>query len=354
MVSWGVITILTAGIQSARHFYAARLLLGTAEASFFPAIIIYLTRWFTLKDRARAIAAFYAASPVSAFVGSAIAGWLLQTRWMGVSGWRWLFILEGVPAVVLDVIAVFYLADRPSHAAWLSIDERSAIVSELAAEHAHKTRLGLVRFWDACKDARFLLLVAGYFFYVLAIVTNTLWMPTFMQRLSHLPPATVARLVMIPAAAGVVGLLLNSWSSDKSGERKWHTVVPIICGGFCYLLINVATRNFPTVVLLFTLYYFFATGAFASLWAIPTTFLSQTTAAAAFGLINSVGQMGGFFGSSIVGYLNDNTGAIHRSLLFIGASLLTSAFTLSFLQSTASIHYEKAPDLAFDSSGAQT
>jgi len=354
MVSWGVITTLTAGIQSAQNFYAARLFLGAAEASFFPAIIIYLTRWFTLKDRARAIAAFYAASPVSVFVGSAIAGWLLPSRWMGVPGWRWLFVIEGVPAVVLGVIAAFYLADSPSEAGWLPKDERSAIVGELATEHASKFRLGLVRFWDTCKDTRLLLLLAGYFFYIMAIVTNTLWMPTFMQRLSHLPVATVSRLVMIPATAGVIGLLANSWSSDRLGERKWHTVIPIVCGGFCYALITVATRNFPAVVLLFTLYYFFATGAFASLWAIPTTFLSQTTAAAAFGLINSVGQMGGFFGPSVVGYFNDNTGSIHWSLLFIGGSLLISAFTLSFLQSSSSIRHEEVQELAFDPGSTQS
>lgn len=203
------------------------------------------------------------------------------------------FYCRGVPAVAVGVIAAFYLADYPSEAVWLPKEDRSAIVSELAAEHVSKRRLGLVKFRDAFKESRLLLLLAGYFFYIMAIVTNTLWMPTFIQRLSHLPAPTVARLVMIPAAAGVLGLLVNSWNSDKSGERKWHTVVPIVCAGFCYMLISVATNNFSVVMLLFTSYYFFATGAFASLWAIPTTFLSHTTAAAAFGLINSVGQMGG-------------------------------------------------------------
>jgi len=163
MVSWGLITIVTASIQTAHQLYVARLLLGAAEASFFPAIIIYVTRWFTLKDRARAIAAFYAASAVSTFVGSAIASWLLPVHWIGVSGWRWLFVVEGVPAVVLGVTTLFYLTDRPSEAAWLPEAERSAILAAPAAEHAAKTKLGVLRFWDACKDARLLLLVAGIF-----------------------------------------------------------------------------------------------------------------------------------------------------------------------------------------------
>jgi MFS family permease len=333
MVSWGLITVLTASIHGARQFYLARLLLGAAEASFFPAIIVYLTRWFTLKDRARAIAALYAASPVSAFIGSAIAGWLLPAHWMGISGWRWLFIIEGAPAVLAGAIALVYLTDRPREARWLSDAERSAIAGALACENSAKARGGPLRFRDACKDARLLLLVTGYFFYIMTVVTNSLWMPTFLQRLSDLPTAAVARLVMLPAAAGVAGLFLNSWSSDRSGERKWHTVIPVAFGGCCYLLIGIATGHFVLVVLLFTLYYFCATSAFPSLWAMPTTFLSETAAAAAFGLINSVGQTGAFVGPIVVGYLNDSTHSIHLSLSFLGCSLLTSALIFSFLRS---------------------
>jgi MFS transporter, ACS family, tartrate transporter len=155
---------------------------------------------------------------------------------------------------------------------------------------------------------------------------------------------------MIPASAGALGLLLNSWSSDRSGEHKWHTVIPIFCGGCCYLAVNALSGHFGFVVLLFTLYYFFSTAAFASLWAMPTTFLSKTTAAAAFGLINCIGQTGGFFGPSIVGYLNDTTGSIHRSVVFLASSLLASAVTLSFLRSTSPIRNDRtAPqDIAFE------
>lgn len=227
-LSWGVITILTAYVRNAPEFYLARLLLGTAEASFFPGIIIYLTRWFTAKDRARAIAAFYAASPIAAFVGSAVAGWLLPIYWMGLSGWRWLFIVEGLPAMVLGAITLFYLTDYPAEAGWLSEGERAAIASALAGESAARAKHGRVGFRDAWKDSRLLLLVTGYFLYILAVVSNTLWMPTFLQRLSNLPPATVARFVMLPAAAGVAGLLLNSWSADSSGEHKWHAVIPML------------------------------------------------------------------------------------------------------------------------------
>jgi MFS transporter, ACS family, tartrate transporter len=343
MVSWGMITILTAFIHTARQFYVARLLLGAAEASFFPGMIVYLTRWFTLKDRARAIAACVAASPASAFIGSAVAGWLLPIRWVGLSGWRWLFIVEGIPAVIAGVISFFYLTDNPSQARWLPEAERSVLVSELDAEQAVKTKRGRMSFWDACKDPRLLLLGIGYFFYIMAGLTNTFWMPIFFQRLLNLPAATAARLVMFPAAGAAAGLFINSWSSDRSGEHKWHTVVPIFAGGCCYLLIGTVAASLPLVIFLFTLYSFCWYSAFPSLWTMPTTFLSKTTAAAAFGLINSIGQTGAFFGPSIVGYLNDTTYSIHRSLTFIACSMLTSALTLSFLRSAASFAEKTQP-----------
>jgi MFS transporter, ACS family, tartrate transporter len=351
MLSWGVITILTAFIHNAREFYVARLLLGTAEASFFPGIIIYLTRWFTVKDRARAIAAFYIASPISAFVGSAAAGWLLPIHWMGLSGWRWLFMVEGLPAVVLGAITPFYLTDYPAEAAWLLEAERVAIASALAGQSAARAKRGSLGFRDAWKDSRLLLIVTGYFFYILSLVTNTLWMPTFLQRLSNLAPATVARFVMLPAAAGVIGVLLNSWSADTSGEHKWHAVIPALAGGCCYLAIGLFARHFAAPLLLFTLFYLCSASAFPSIWAMPTMFLSETTAAAAFALINSIGQTGAFFGPLIVGFLNDKTHSMHGSMVFIASSMLASALTLSFLKPGSTINRETLDlreDVAFE------
>lgn len=331
MLSWGGITILTAYIHNVREFYLARLLLGAAEASFFPAIIIYLTRWFTVKDRARAIAAFYIGVYVSTFVGAAVAGWLLPTHWMGLSGWRWLFIVEGVPALVLGVITLFYLTEYPAEAGWLPAAERTAIAGALASESAARAKHGSLGFRQALRDSRLLLIVTGYFFYILALATNTLWMPTFLQRLSNFPPATVARFVMLPAAAGVAGLLLNSWSADRSREYKWHAAIPMLVGGCCYLAIAASAGHFAAALLLFTLFYAFSGSALPSIWAMPTTFLSETTAAAAFGLINSIGQAGGFVGPLVVGFLNGKTHSIRWSLAFIASSMLSAAFTLSFL-----------------------
>ena len=300
----------------------------------------YLTHWFTLKDRARAFAGFYAAAPFGSFIGSAVAAWLLPVHSFGISGWRWLFIIEGIPAVIAGIITSFYLTDHPSEASWLPEAERSVTVSELAAEHAAKANGGRLNFWDACKDSRLLLLMSGYFFFLMSSITNAFWMPTFLQRLSNLPVMTVARMVMLPAFAGLIGLLINSWSSDRSGERKWHTVVPVFSAGCCYCFIGAVPGHFVFVVCLFTLYYFFYQAVYPTFWAIPSTFLSETTAAAVFGLIGSVGGVGAFFGPSIVGYLNDTTRSIHASLMFIGSSMVASALILSCLRTTAPIPIE--------------
>jgi len=332
MVSWGLVTVLTAFIQTAQQFYVARLFLGAAEASFYPGIIVYLTHWFTLKDRAKAVAIFYAAIPAGTFVGSALAGWLLGIHWMGLPGWRWLFIVEGIPAIVFGGVTLIYLTDHPWEAKWLTEPERNSIVAELAAERAAKTGLRRVTFWDSCKDARLLLLLVGYFFYQMAVTSNTFWLPTFLQRLSGLPTTTVARIIMLPALAGLLGLLVNSWHSDSSGERKWHTAVPIFCAACCYSMISPASGHLVRVVLLFTLFNGFSVAAVPSLWSIPTMLLSDTTAAAVFGLITSFSQIGAFIGPLFVGYLNDKSHSLRFSIAFISSSLLCSALCLSSLR----------------------
>ena len=310
----------------------ARLFLGAAEASFYPGIIVYLTHWFTLKDRAKAVAIFYAAIPVGTFIGSALAGWLWSVHWMGLSGWRWLFIMEGIPAVVFGGVTLFYLTDHPWEAKWLTESERNSIVTELAAERAAKTGLRKITFWDACKDPRLICLVVGYCFYQMAVVSNTFWLPTFLQRLLGLPATTVARLIMLPALAGLLGLIVNSWHSDKRGERKWHTVIPIFCAAACYAMISLASGHLFLIVLLFTLFNGFSVAAVPSLWSMPTMLLSDTTAAAAFGFITSFAQIGAFFGPSPVGYLNDKSHSLQFSLTFISSSLLCSALCFSLLR----------------------
>jgi len=332
MITWGLVTTFTAFIHSASQFYAARLLLGAAEASFYPGVMIYIARWFRLEDRARAIAVFYAAIPAGMFVGSSAASWLLGINWLNLSGWRWLFIMEGVPAILIGFVTLFFLTDHPSQAEWLTVSERDWIASEMAAERAAQKKNRNFTFWEACHDSRILLIMAGYFFFQLAGVASSFWLPTFLKRLSGLPPASVSKLLMIPAIPGVIVLLANAWHSDRAGERKWHTVIPVACAGFVYLSAVPAHSRLTLAFLFFTLAISFNLASVPGIWAMPTAILSGAGGAAALGLISSVSQAGAFIGPYLVGYLNERSHSILPSIAAIGSSYLGAAFIFCFVR----------------------
>jgi len=317
MVSWGIVTILTGFIHSAREFYLARFFLGAAEASFFPGILVYLTHWFRSADRAKAIGFFYAAVPAASVLGSLLSSWLLGIHWSGIAGWRWIFIVEGIPAVLLGIVTIFYLTDWPEQARWLSKDERAWISSEIGAEVQAKKKIRTYTIWQAVRDRRVVLLMVPYLLALTGAQASVFWIPTFIRRLSGLPGPTVALWVAVPGLVGIASMLLNGWHSDKTGERRWHTAVPLAVGGVAYLLLSGA-HGFPMAMALLIVGGGCMFGYYPVFWSIPTLFLSESAAAACFGLINSVGHTGGFIGPSVVGYLNDRTGSMTGAFLFIG------------------------------------
>ena len=320
MLTWGVITIVTAFIKTAQQFYLARFFLGTAEASFFPGMIVYLTHWFRASDRGKAIASFYAAIPAASVAGSLVAGWLLTVHWGAIAGWRWIFIVEGIPPIMLGVVTLFYLTDRPQQAGWLPEDERSWIMRELEAELQAKKKARAYTIWQAFRDKQVLLLILPHFLAQVGAPATLFWIPTFLQRLSGLSGPQVALWVALPGFAGIAAMLVNGWHSDRSGERRWHTAAPLLFGGVIYLLVAI-THSFPAVIALLMV----AGGWYAyypPFWTMPAAFLSESAAAACFGLINSVAHVGGFIGPSAVGYLNDWTGGMSAALVYIGASYL--------------------------------
>src|SRR5713226_1769048 len=228
MISWGMVSILTGFVHSAGQFYAVRFFLGVAEASFFPGMIVYLTHWFCARDRSRAIACLYAAVPAASLVSSPLAGWLLGVHWQGLAGWRWLFVLEGAPAIVLGIISIFYLTDWPSQARWLPQDERDWLVSELQAELQTKKKVRDYTILQAFCDRRVLLLIAALFLALSGSLGNVYWIPTFVKRLSGFSDRAVTSLLLVPALIGIAGMLINGWHSDKTGERYWHTAIPLV------------------------------------------------------------------------------------------------------------------------------
>ena len=321
MISWGIVTILTGFIHSAQQFYVARFFLGVAEASFFPGIIVYLTHWFRSSDRAKAIGFFYAAVPAASVVGSLMASWLLGVHWSGVAGWRWIFIVEGIPPVLIGIVTVFYLTDRPEQARWLSKDERDWISGEIGAEVQAKKEIRNYTIWQAFRDKRVILLMVPYFLALTGAQASVFWIPTFIKRLSGLPGPKVALWVALPGLVGIASMLVNGWHSDKTGERRWHTAIPLGAAGAAYLLLARA-HGFPMAIALLIVGGGCMFAYYPVFWSTPTLFLSESAAAACFGLINSVGHTGGFIGPSAVGYLNDRTGSMTAAFLLIGACYL--------------------------------
>ena len=333
MISWGLVTILTGFVKTSGQFYAARFLLGIAESSFFPGMIVYLTHWFRLRERSRAIAGFYIAVPAASLIGSPLAGWLLGVHWWRLAGWRWLFILEGIPAMVLGVITLFYLTDWPAQARWLPADEREWLVNELEMELRAKKRVRDYKIMEAFSEPRTLRLIAAYFLSLTGALGTIYWIPTFVKRLSGLSDRRVTTLLLAPALLGVVGMLINGWHADRTGERHWHTAIPLAAAGAMFILLIFARHDAHLAILFLLLGSGFLYAYYPSFWAIPTLVLSESAAAATFGLINSLGQLGGLAGNYAIGFLNVRTHSLTASFGFIALVYVTAAVLILSVRS---------------------
>ncbi len=330
MISWGIVTVLMAFIHTPRQFYWVRFLVGAAEAGFLPGVIVYLTHWFRYQDRAKAVAVFYAANPLSYVIGSPLAGLLLGLSWLGMRGWRWLFIIEGIPAVLLGVITIFYLTDWPEQARWLPEDERSWITEQLRREKEAKKRVHSFSVWEALRNRDVLLLTLCYFCAMTGSYGIAFWLPTIVKRLSGLSDMNVTLLAAMPYVAGFVTQQLNGWHSDRAGERRWHAALPVILCGVALSLAVIYSSRPAISIALFVLVGACFYGFQPCFWAVPTLFLSESAAAASIGLINSVGNLGGFAGPFVIGYLANRTHSFAPGLWYLVISLFASgAFMLA-------------------------
>ena len=220
MISWGLVTVLMAFIRTSGQFYVVRFLVGAAEAGFLPGVIVYLTHWFRYEDRAKAVAFFYAANPLSYVIGSPLAGLLLGLSWLGMRGWRWLFIIEGIPAVVFGVVTIWYLTDWPHQAGWLPADEKAWITTELQREKDAKNRHQTIGIWDALRHRDVILLTGCYFCAMTGSYGIAFWLPTILKRLSGKSDLKVTLLAALPYIAAFVTQQVNGWHSDRTRERS--------------------------------------------------------------------------------------------------------------------------------------
>jgi ACS family tartrate transporter-like MFS transporter len=320
MVTWGLVSSGMMFVTTPMHFYVLRFLLGAAEAGFFPGIIFYLTEWFPYRERARTIAAFMTATLVAGIVGGPLSGALLSMDGIGgLAGWQWLFLLEGLPAVVLGFVVLAYLTERPADAAWLSDGERATLI-EILRQDRDEHHADVHSVSGAFRSRRVWLLAVVYFTIPVALYTFGFWLPQMIKARSLGSDFEIGLLTAIPYLVGAAGMVAAAHHSDRTNERRWHIVVGGAVGGAA-LALSPTQQTLPGSLVALSVAMLGLASMFGPFWALATSSLSGTGAAAAIALINSVGNTAGFFGPYLLGYIRDLTGSFDRGLVVIGAIL---------------------------------
>jgi ACS family tartrate transporter-like MFS transporter len=322
MVVWGCVSSAMMFVHTPTAFYVMRFLLGVAEAGFFPGIILYLTYWYRVQDRARTVALFATAGTLSGFVNSPISGKLLQLDGaLGLAGWQWLFLLEGIPAVIVGIAVLFYLPDGPEQAVWLSSEEKEWIRTELDRERIQLGSQQQHRLRDVFTSGRIWLLCLLYLLLNIAGYGFEMWLPQILKGFSGLSNVQVGFLNSIPYLAATVSMVLAGRHSDRTGERRWHVASGAFAAAAGFLL-SAMTSNLLLALMALVLAFSGLKAVLGPFWAFNTTVLEGTAAAGGIAWINSVGNLGGFIGPMIVGRLRTATGNYSGALFALSGALL--------------------------------
>lgn len=329
MLTWGIISGLMATVSGPVSFLVLRFLLGVAEAGFFPGIILYFTYWYPAAYRARVISALFVAVPVSNTVASLLSGAILgMDGILGLHGWQWMFVLEALPAVLLAGVVLKVMTDRPAKANWLTAAERDWLEHTLQSERARIEGAGKLGLLHAFKDPRVLALCAIYFTSVTASYGITFFMPQIVKGLG-LSNTMTGLVTAIPYTIGIIGLFAWGYSSDRRHERRWHLIAATLLAAVGFVAVGMLTGSFWAIaamsVVTMGLY-----GSRPSFWPMPSMFLTGAAAAAGIALINSVGNLGGYVGPFIVGWIKNSTGSFEMALYFLAACAFLSALITYF------------------------
>jgi ACS family tartrate transporter-like MFS transporter len=324
MVTWGIISAGMAFVEGPSSFYVMRFLLGAAEAGFFPGIILYISYWFPARHRAGVTAFFMAAAPLSTAIGSPLSAALLEMDGvLGLHGWQWMFVLEAIPALLLGVVVFFYMTDRPEQATWLQDDERAWLVKEMKAEAAAKGGDARHGGLAGLLNPRVLALAFIYFGTSAGLYTLGIWAPQIIKQLG-VSSMTVGLLNAIPPTVSVVAMVLWSRHSDRTGERTWHVVLACLAAAIG-LAVATGANGMVGLIAALTLVNIGISCAKPPLWSMPTMFLSGAAAATGIATINSIGNLGGFVGPAMIGWVKDRTGSFAGGLYFVAGLLVLSA-----------------------------
>ncbi|WP_028746656.1 MFS transporter [Rhizobium mesoamericanum] len=328
MITWGLVSAAFMFTSSEKVFYILRFFLGVCEAGFFPGIILYLTSWFPGHRRAKIVATFMSAIPISAIFGNPLSGLLMDGLHgtHGLSGWQWMFLVEAIPAILFGIATLFYLNDGIRDAKWLSQDEKNILVANIEAENRTKAS-SPHSVAGTLTDPRVWLMCLIYFCFVLGQYGLNFWMPTIVKTTGVTGNLNIGLISAIPYVCTFVVMLALGRSSDRTRERRWHLVLPALIAAGGFVAATMATSTTVAIVCLSLA----AAGAISCaplFWSLPTAFLAGTGAAAGIAWINSVGNLAGFLGPSLVGYLKDFTGSNSAGMYFLAAALVVGSLAV--------------------------
>jgi ACS family tartrate transporter-like MFS transporter len=333
MIVWGLVSMATMFVEGRVSFYAMRVLLGLAEAGFFPGVILYLTYWIPARERAKTGALFMTAAPVAMLIGAPVSGLLLELDGaLGLHGWQWLFLVEGLPACVLGVMALTWLTDRPEQASWLPPDERAWLEQEMARERASRAGHGHDRVLQSLASGKVWLLSLVYFMNTTVTYGIFLWLPSILEDASGLSGLRLSLITAIPFVFALVAMVLVGRHSDRTGERKGHVAACALVAALGLLLVVWFQSSVALVVFSFALCQIGQRSVMPPFWAIPPIFLGGAAAAAGIALINAIGNLGGYFGPTVMGFLKDQTGGYSGGLLVLVGALVLEAILVLMIR----------------------
>jgi MFS transporter, ACS family, tartrate transporter len=332
LITWGILATLTGLVHSVQQLYAVRFLLGLAEAGYFPGIVLYLTYWFRQREQAQMIALFLTGIPVTSILGAPVSGLILDhAHWLSLGSWRWLLILEGIPAVVCGVLTCFLLPSRPAEAKFLSREEKDWVTAELAREEGEKLASHNISAMKALMNKRVWHLGLIGFTLNIGMYTLNFWMPQLVKSLSsEVSNSLIGVLVMIPHLVGLLVMVRVSRSSDRKQERRFHAAIPAIAAGIALASLGATHSIFPTILLL-SLAALGIYSVYGPFYSLPGDFLTGFAAASGIALISSVANLGGFAGPYAIGWISQRTGSLYGGLAVAGVSVLVSAALMLLL-----------------------
>jgi len=321
MITWGLVSAGMALVQTPMQFYVLRFLLGVAEAGFFPGIIYYIGCWFPVRYRARMLGGFFFALPLSGVVGAPVSTLLLGMDAWGLAGWQWMFIIEGLPAVLLGFVVLGYLTDRPAEAGWLRPEERAWLEAELERERRAQEAVHRLGLRQSLLDRRVWAFGIAYFGLVLGLYAVNFWLPQMIRGVGDFSYLQVGLLVAIPS--GLAGLAMIGWGmrSDRRGERRWHVAIPAMAGSLVFAAAALSGGSAAIGVAAVGLGMVLICAALPVFWTLPAALLSGAAAAGGIALVNSIGNLGGFFGPFVTGSLKELTGSFAPALWILAAGL---------------------------------